>query len=189
MILPPEDSCRNKLSRKSRAKAMARAQGKKKKQKRKQKQQQQPASNKSQKLEEAPKMAPRGGLPIATAAGLDQLEQVNRNAAGIDLGATVHFVAVPPGRDPETHVRCFETFTADLQALADWLEQCGIETVAMESTGVPTVQAPGRGLLRTPLSPAFGRRPAPPGEAVRTGRRFRRYGSLIPRAGSGTVQI
>jgi hypothetical protein len=134
MILPPDDGCRNKLSRKSRAKAMARGQGKKKQKPRKQKPQ--PASNKSQKPEEAPKVAPRGGLPVAAAAGLDQLEQVNRNAAGIDLGADVHFVAVPPGRDPETHVRCFSTFTADLVALADWLKQCGIETVAMESTGI-----------------------------------------------------
>ena len=61
---------------------------------------------------------------------------MNRNAAGIDLGATVHYVAVPPGRDPEGDVRYFETFTADLQAIADWLERCGVETVAMESTGV-----------------------------------------------------
>jgi hypothetical protein len=43
---------------------------------------------------------------------------------------------VPPGRDPETDVRCFETFTADLEALADWLTRCGVDTVAMESTGV-----------------------------------------------------
>jgi transposase len=61
---------------------------------------------------------------------------VNRNAAGIDLAATVHYVAVPPGRDPEGDVRCFETFTADLAAIADWLTRCGVDTVAMESTGV-----------------------------------------------------
>ncbi|HLA13044.1 MAG TPA: IS110 family transposase [Pyrinomonadaceae bacterium] len=57
------------------------------------------------------------------------------NAAGIDIGATETFVAVPADRDPE-YVRSFPTFTQDLYALADWLEQCGIETVAMESTGV-----------------------------------------------------
>ena len=57
------------------------------------------------------------------------------NAAGIDIGATEIFVAVPADRDPQ-HVRCFPTFTQDLYALADWLTQCGIETVAMESTGV-----------------------------------------------------
>jgi transposase len=60
---------------------------------------------------------------------------VNLNAAGIDVGATAHYVAVPEGRD-EDSVRCFETFTADLEALADWLKQCGVQTVAMESTGV-----------------------------------------------------
>jgi len=62
---------------------------------------------------------------------------VNLNAAGIDIGADRHFVAVPPGRDPEGHdVREFGAFTADLHALAAWLTACGIETVAMESTGV-----------------------------------------------------
>jgi transposase len=47
----------------------------------------------------------------------------------------VHFVAVPEGRD-EVHVRSFGSFTADLEGLADWLQQCGVTTVAMESTGV-----------------------------------------------------
>jgi len=57
------------------------------------------------------------------------------NAAGIDIGATEIFVAVPADRDPQ-YVRSFPSFTQDLYALADWLDQCGIETVAMESTGV-----------------------------------------------------
>jgi transposase len=66
-----------------------------------------------------------------------QLRRVNLNAAGIDVGATSHYVAVPDGRDPEgCDVRAFGAFTADLYALADWLTRCGIETVAMESTGV-----------------------------------------------------
>jgi transposase len=42
---------------------------------------------------------------------------------------------VPEGRD-EVSVRVFQTFTVDLHALVDWLEACGVETVAMESTGV-----------------------------------------------------
>jgi transposase len=66
---------------------------------------------------------------------LDALEQINLNAAGIDIGAEEIYVAVPKGRDEET-VRAFPTFTADLHQLADWLEACGIETVAMESTGI-----------------------------------------------------
>jgi transposase len=44
-------------------------------------------------------------------------------------------VAVPADRDPE-NVRSFPTFTQDLYRLADWLKSCGIETAAMESTGV-----------------------------------------------------
>jgi transposase len=57
------------------------------------------------------------------------------NAAGVDVGAREMFVAVPPGRD-ENPVRVFRTFTEDLEQLADWLAQCGVTTVAMESTGV-----------------------------------------------------
>lgn len=66
---------------------------------------------------------------------LDNLEQINLNAAGLDIGAAEIWACVPADR-AEPAVRCFETFTADLHALADWLEGCGIETVAMESTGV-----------------------------------------------------
>jgi transposase len=64
-----------------------------------------------------------------------KLPVIEPNAAGIDIGATQIFVAVPPDRDPEA-VRCFDTFTADLEKLADWLEACNIRTAAMESTGV-----------------------------------------------------
>ena len=60
---------------------------------------------------------------------------VQPNAAGIDLGATLHLVAVPPDRDAEP-VRSFGTLTGDLHALADWLVTCKITTVAMEATGV-----------------------------------------------------
>ena len=66
---------------------------------------------------------------------LDSLSQINLNAAGLDIGAAEIWVCVPEGRD-ETSVRVFQTFTVDLHALADWLEVCGIETVAMESTGI-----------------------------------------------------
>jgi transposase len=59
---------------------------------------------------------------------------LNPHAAGIDIGAGQHFVCV--GDDPDKDVRVFGTFTAHLQALADWLQQRGVTTVAMESTGV-----------------------------------------------------
>ncbi len=65
----------------------------------------------------------------------NKLEQINFNAAGIDIGADSHWVCVPADRDEES-VRRFACFTADLQSLADWLQHCGVETVAMESTGV-----------------------------------------------------
>lgn len=64
-----------------------------------------------------------------------RLSTVHRHAAGIDIGATFHVVAVPPDSDPES-CRTFRSFTGDLHRLADWLEAVGITTVAMESTGV-----------------------------------------------------
>ena len=63
------------------------------------------------------------------------LRHINVDAAGIDVGSDRHVVAVPEGRD-EVSVATFGAFTSDLYALADWLEKCGITTVAMESTGV-----------------------------------------------------
>ncbi len=57
------------------------------------------------------------------------------NAAGIDIGATEIYVAVPEDRDPEP-VQYFSTFTKDLHDAAKWLRSCGIESIAMESTGV-----------------------------------------------------
>ena len=63
------------------------------------------------------------------------LSQLNLNAAGVDVGATSHYVAVPTDR-AEAPVREFAAFTADLYRLADWLKECDVETVVMESTGV-----------------------------------------------------
>jgi transposase len=64
------------------------------------------------------------GLPVVQAA-----------AAGIDIGSRFHVVAVPPELTTEP-VQTFQSFTSDLQRLADWLIGLGIKTVAMESTGV-----------------------------------------------------
>jgi transposase len=65
---------------------------------------------------------------------------VYRNAAGIDIGSKFHVVAVPPDRDPEP-CRTFRSFTGDLHQMADWLQEVGITTVAMESTGVYWIPA------------------------------------------------
>jgi transposase len=63
------------------------------------------------------------------------LPVLRSNAAGIDIGATEIYVAVPADRDAEP-VRSFPTFTQDLYALAECLKHCGVATIAMESTGV-----------------------------------------------------
>src|SRR6476620_2907494 len=63
------------------------------------------------------------------------LEVIHPDAAGIDIGNESHYVAVPRSRDNQP-VRCFACTTAELKAMADWLKQCGIRTVAMQSTGV-----------------------------------------------------
>lgn len=60
---------------------------------------------------------------------------INKNAAGIDIGSGEHWVCVPSDR-AEQNVRSFGCFTPDLMALAEWLIECQVETVAMEATGV-----------------------------------------------------
>src|SRR2546425_6784502 len=64
----------------------------------------------------------------------DGLSQLRPNAGGIDIGASEVWVDL--GNKDAEPIRMFETFTADLNRMADWLKSCGIETVAMESTGV-----------------------------------------------------
>jgi len=72
--------------------------------------------------------------------GQQRLTIVHPNCAGIDLGSRAHYVAVDPSRADEP-VRRFGTFTDDLQAMARWLHECGVKTVAMEATGVYWVPA------------------------------------------------
>ena len=66
---------------------------------------------------------------------LQSLPLIHPHAAGIDVGAKEHVVAVPADRDPRP-VRSFKAFTPDLYELAEWLQQCGVKTVALESTGI-----------------------------------------------------
>jgi hypothetical protein len=65
----------------------------------------------------------------------EALQVCHPHAAGIAIGEAEHWVAVPPGGDPQP-VRRFGTCTADLDAWADWLLDGGVTTVAMDSTGV-----------------------------------------------------
>ena len=80
-------------------------------------------------------MAQRNRNFTIKASRQEPLTLTHPNAAGIDIGSASHFVAVPPDRD-DSPVREFASFTQDLNALADWLKACGVDTVAMESTGV-----------------------------------------------------
>lgn len=64
-----------------------------------------------------------------------QLSVIEPHAAGIDIGATSHFVAVPPDQCEEP-VQEFQCHTSDLHRGAQWLKSHGIKTVAMESTGI-----------------------------------------------------
>ena len=64
----------------------------------------------------------------------DGLSQLRPNAGGIDIGGSEVWVDV--GNKDAEPTRMFETFTADLNRMGDWLKSCGIQTVAMESTGV-----------------------------------------------------
>ncbi|MBV8069539.1 MAG: IS110 family transposase [Acidobacteriaceae bacterium] len=91
-------------------------------------------------------MTPRSGKHFRTSETFDDLAVQHRHAAGIDVHAAEHFVAVAEEDVPEgfvnleaklpAGVRKFGTNTGDLEALASWLKDCGVTTVAMESTGV-----------------------------------------------------
>lgn len=67
------------------------------------------------------------------------IDLVRPNAAGIDIASEVHYVSVPDDRDSSS-VRKFGSFTEDIHKMAQWLKQCKIDTVAMESTGIYWVQ-------------------------------------------------
>jgi hypothetical protein len=71
----------------------------------------------------------------AKAPSFIPMELVNPHAAGIDVGDTLHAVAVPKDRD-EQSVRTFGTMSRDLEEIVVWLEKCGVNTIALESTGV-----------------------------------------------------
>ena len=94
-------------------------------------------------------MTPKQGKKFRTSEAAEPMEKLavtHRQAAGIDVHSAVHFVAVNPADvpagfvpdDPQLPkgVRKFGAFTCDLEALAAWLQDCHVKTIAMESTGV-----------------------------------------------------
>jgi len=97
------------------------------------------------------KRSPAQGKPTAKPSRLPReqppvLTVLNPNAAGIDVHSDMHLVCVPTDRlgragggdswGLPAHVRRFGANSCDLHAIADWLRECGVSTVAMESTGV-----------------------------------------------------
>jgi transposase len=91
-------------------------------------------------------MSPRSGKSFRTSAPAEDLRVTHRHAAGVDIHSAEHFVSVPaedvpagfvnPDAKLPLGVRKFGTTTGELEALAAWLKDCGVTTVAMESTGV-----------------------------------------------------
>lgn len=65
----------------------------------------------------------------------NSLQVIYPHAAGIDIGDTEHYVATPNAQGSHD-VKCYKTFTSDLQRIVTDLKAEGITTVAMESTGV-----------------------------------------------------
>ena len=84
------------------------------------------------------KQAAQSSRPVKAIRPASKLPVVHRHAAGIDVGATEHSVCVPEDAVPagESPVRQYTAFTGDLDQLVEWLQGCGVQTVAMESTGV-----------------------------------------------------
>ena len=66
----------------------------------------------------------------------------HQNAAGIDIGSGIHYACVPEGRSNQ-RVQKFKCYTSSIYEMVKWFKDCGIDTVAMESTGaywVPSYQ-------------------------------------------------
>src|SRR5271165_1206264 len=78
------------------------------------------------------------GLSVICSEPEQKLEIFRPDAGGIDCGAQEHYIAVPPNRvrAGEPTVRRFSAFTEGLDAAVEWLKECRVTTVAMESTGV-----------------------------------------------------
>ena len=92
-------------------------------------------------------------------------DEVFPNAAGIDVGGSSHWVAVPRQADDEP-VREFGAMTDDLNAMADWLLACGVDTVALESTGVYWIVRRESRQIRCFTAEVGGRKPGVPSPVV-----------------------
>lgn len=80
-------------------------------------------------------MATKKRKKVKNNGGVERLHVMRPDSAGIDVGSAEIYVAVPGDRS-EKPVRRFDTFTEDLHEAAGWLKSCGVQSIAMESTGV-----------------------------------------------------
>jgi transposase len=92
-------------------------------------------------IRNARQLASQKRLQALTAKGptaFEELRPIHRRAAGIDVGSAENYVAIPSDlvSEGESAVRVFGVFSADQQALVEWLQQHQITTVAMEATGI-----------------------------------------------------
>lgn len=86
------------------------------------------------------KSKPKRKINTPVAAGVSNFTHINPNATGMDIGSGEHWICVPPDRTQQ-NVRRFGCFTPDLMDMAQWLVECRVDTVAMESTGVYWIPA------------------------------------------------
>src|ERR1700682_5162169 len=83
----------------------------------------------------------REGVMATKTKNMEQMAIVHPNAGGLVIGGREIWASCPPTEEGMEQVRCYGTFTPDLHRLADWLVSCGVDTVAMESTGVYWIAA------------------------------------------------
>ena len=72
---------------------------------------------------------------IEEAHAFSGMSRIHPQAAGVDIGA-IEIVVCVAGNENTQIVKAFGNYTVDLQALAGWMKDHQVKTVAMESTGV-----------------------------------------------------
>ncbi len=63
------------------------------------------------------------------------MTMLNPDTAGIDIGSEFHWSCVP-ATHTEKNVQKFGAYTGELKRMCQWFKECGITSIAMESTGV-----------------------------------------------------
>lgn len=62
------------------------------------------------------------------------MTKINPNTAGIDIGSAFHWVCVNP-EVTKNNIRKFGVYTSDIKEMINFFKDCGVTSVAMESTG------------------------------------------------------